>query len=490
MEEGIVYIIGAGCGDFDLITLRGMTVLKRCGVIVYDSLIDKRLLEFAPEDAEKICVGKRAGSHSETQENINKLLVEKALAGNKVARLKGGDPFVFGRGGEEISALQKHGISYDIIPGITSAVAAAELAGIPVTHRRLSRSFHVITGHTADEITAEHFKKYAGLDGTLVFLMGLNNLRRISEELISSGISEDMPAAVISHGAASKQKSITSTLRNIADEVGKASLEAPAVIIVGETAGLDFSPKAKKILSGISVAITGTKRFIDKMNEKLISLGAETVPLNTLNILEYKNNRRFDESLRNAGEYGWIVLTSANGAEIFFNRMHELKMDIRILAGVKFAVIGSGTAEILEKKDIYPELMPEIFTSSELGTALANAVSGDEKVLILRAENGTSDLTNILTENNIRFDEIKTYLAEPLSENIRGTYIDTDFLIFASASGVQAFFSSGSRISEKTKIVCIGEVTAGKLRELGINDFIVSDVHTSDGIIDKIILEV
>ena len=170
--------------------------------------------------------------------------------------------------------------------------------------------------------------------------------------------------------------------------------------------------------------------------------------------------------------------------------MHELKMDIRILAGVKFAVIGSGTAEILEKKDIYPELMPEIFTSSELGTALANAVSGDEKVLILRAENGTSDLTNILTENNIRFDEIKTYLAEPLSENIRGTYIDTDFLIFASASGVQAFFSSGSRISEKTKIVCIGEVTAGKLRELGINDFIVSDVPTSDGIIDKIILEV
>ena len=218
---GKIYLVGAGCGDYDLITLRGMNLLKVCDTVVYDSLIDSRLLDFTSDTTEKICVGKRAGHHSEKQERINEILVENALNGKTVVRLKGGDPFVFGRGGEEILALKKHNISYSIVPGISSAIAVPELAGIPVTHRKTSRSFHVITGHTAEDLIPENIKKYASTDETLVILMGLNNLSKIAETLILNGKDKSTPAAVISHGASAKQKTIRSDLKNIADEVKK-----------------------------------------------------------------------------------------------------------------------------------------------------------------------------------------------------------------------------------------------------------------------------
>ena len=218
---GKVYLVGAGCGDFDLITLRGKRLLEICQVIVYDSLIDDRLLEFVPSDCEKICVGKRAGRHSESQENINSLLVQKAGEGKNVVRLKGGDPFVFGRGGEEITALRQNSIPYSIVPGISSCIACAELGGIPVTHRNVSRSFHVITGHTAEDLLPENMKNYAQLDGTLVFLMGLGNVRNIAESLISNGKAPKIPAAVISNGAGANQSVLRTTLDNIADKTEK-----------------------------------------------------------------------------------------------------------------------------------------------------------------------------------------------------------------------------------------------------------------------------
>ncbi|MGN1090147.1 MAG: uroporphyrinogen-III C-methyltransferase [Huintestinicola sp.] len=198
MKKGYVYLCGAGCGEADLITVRGMNALKSCDTVIYDALIDEKLLEIVPENAERICVGKRAGKHSEKQENINDIIVENALSGKCVVRLKGGDPLVFGRGGEEADALEKNGIAYEFIPGITSAVAVPELAGIPVTHRNVSRSFHVITGHTADDTLPENMAEYARLNGTIVFLMGLRNLRKIAEGLIEYGKSPDTPAAVIS----------------------------------------------------------------------------------------------------------------------------------------------------------------------------------------------------------------------------------------------------------------------------------------------------
>lgn len=294
---GKVYLVGAGCGEYDLITLRGMNILKRCEVLVYDSLIDENLPDFAPQDSEKICVGKRSGHHSETQENINKILVGKALEGKIVVRLKGGDPFVFGRGGEEIAELKKNNIPYDIIPAVSSCIAIPELAGIPVTHRKISRSFHVITGHPLPE----NLEYYAESDGTLVFLMGLNNIRRITEGLISGGMRKDMPCAVISGN-----HRITDTLENISDKSG--SIKAPAVIVIGETAGFDFMPDKK------SITITGTKRFTEKLYSELIRLNMNIKILDYVKIHEYKNNPDFDNALKNTDKYDMLVLTSINGA--------------------------------------------------------------------------------------------------------------------------------------------------------------------------------
>lgn len=488
--SGNVYLVGAGCGDYDLITLRGKGLIEQCDTVIYDSLIDNRLLDFAPEDAEKICVGKRSGHHSESQENINRLLVEKAMDGKTVVRLKGGDPFVFGRGGEEVLYLQEHNIEYSVVPGISSAVAVPELAGIPVTHRKVSRSFHIITGHTAENLLPENMKAYAQLDGTLVFLMGLKNLDKISQSLIQNGKSEDTPVAIISNGASVNQHIVRGTLKIIAEAVKSQNLKAPAIIVVGEVADYNFMPTISLPLQNISVAVTGTKKFTNKISLRLSKLGTNIKKLDYLDVIEYRDNSEFDNALTNVSEYKWIVLTSINGAEIFLKRLHKLKVDIRKLSDIKFAVIGSGTADTLEKHGIFADLIPDIYTSKELGKQLADKVCQNEKVLILRAEQGSAELSEILNKNNISYDDIKTYdvlSSEELKDNKE---IETDFITFASSSGVRAFFNNGFKLSSKTKIVCIGEITANALKKYNINDFQISKTSNIDGITDVILREV
>lgn len=464
---GKVYLVGAGCGEYDLITLRGMNILKRCEVLIYDSLIDENLPDFAPQDSEKICVGKRSGHHSETQENINKMLVEKALEGKIVVRLKGGDPFVFGRGGEEIAELKKNNIPYDIIPAVSSCIAIPELAGIPVTHRKISRSFHVITGHPLPE----NLEYYAESDGTLVFLMGLNNIRRITEGLISGGMRKDMPCAVISGN-----HRITDTLENISDKSG--SIKAPAVIVIGETAGFDFMPDKK------SITITGTKRFTEKLYSELIGLNMNIKILDYVKIHEYKNNPDFDNALKNTDKYDMLVLTSINGAEIFFSRLKKLGIDIRRLANIKFAVIGKNTADFLEEHGIYPDIIPEIYTSSELAKAVAK--SNPDNVLILRAEKGSEALTDILDKNNICYDDIKIYDTGIHADK---SYIDTDYIVFGSSSGAKGFFDSHSKLSDKTKIICIGEVTGKAIPDNIPNNILIAETHDIQGIVNTILME-
>lgn len=487
---GKVYLVGAGCGDFDLITLRGKNLIKQCDTIVYDSLIDHRLLDFVPDNAEKICVGKRAGNHSEVQENINNLLVQKAKEGKIVVRLKGGDPFVFGRGGEEVLALQNHNIEYAVVPGISSSIAVPELAGIPLTHRMLSRSFHVITGHTAQDLLPENMSVYSKLDGTLVFLMGLKNLREISQSLIQSGKDENTPSAVISNGASAAQRIVRSTLKCIADDVQEQNLKAPAIIVIGDTVNFDFTQTISLPLRHTSVTITGTKKFTIKLSSQLNKLGADVNKLDYLNVIEYIDNPDFDNALMNIKNYGWIVLTSINGAEILFNRLNKLKIDIRRLSEIKFAVIGSGTANVLEKHGIFADLVPKSYTSKALGKELANMVAKSEQVLVLRAEQGSVELSEILDENNISYEDIKTYNVLSGMKTSDSNEIDTDFITFASSSGVNAFFENGYRLSPKTKIVCIGEITANALQKHGVNDFRISKTSNIEGITDTILREV
>ena len=486
--SGRVYLVGAGCGAYDLITLRGADILRRCDAVVYDSLIDERLLGLAPDSAEKICVGKRAGKHSEEQQTINALLVQKASEGKTVVRLKGGDPFVFGRGGEEILALRQNNIEYETVPGITSSIAVPQLAGIPVTHRMVSRSFHVITGHRADGSLAENMKTYAALDGTLVFLMGLGNLKFIADSLMQNGMSADTPAAVISKGATSQQKTVRADLKNIAARTAEENLQPPAVIVVGETAAYDLSSTTDLPLGGVSVTATGTHKLVKKLSGLLSELGAEVHTLDFLKVREYEENPSFDKALENIAEYGCVVLTSINGAEVFFNRLGRQKIDIRRFAEVKFAAIGSGTAAALENRGIFPELVPERFTTAALGKLLSEKLAKDEKVLILRAEKGSAELTDILDKNGVVFDEIKTYDVV-CDENLSAKTIETDYITFASSSGVEAFFENGFKLSQRTKAVCIGEITAQALKKHGVSELAVSKIQNIQGIAEVIMSE-
>ena len=310
MSNGRVYIVGAGCGDFDLITMRGAEYIRHCDVLVYDSLIDVSLLGFAPETAEKICVGKRSGRHSEKQENINEILVEKAREGKTVVRLKGGDPFVFGRGGEEIEALKSADIPFDIVPGISSSIAVPELAGIPVTHRNLSRSVHIITGHTAQDTLPENIKKCAETDGTLVFLMGLRNLPDIVENLIQNGKSADTPVAVVSNGACAKNQTVRGTLSTICENVKSAEVVPPAVIVVGETAKFDFAPTITRPLKNVSVTVTGTRKLSDKLGKMLTLSGAKVKRHDLLKVIEYHDNEVFDNAINGIDGYDYVVLSS------------------------------------------------------------------------------------------------------------------------------------------------------------------------------------
>lgn len=489
MSIGRVYITGGGCGEADLITLRGAYALSQADCVVYDDLVDERLLGFAPENAEKIYVGKRMGRHSEAQESINEILLQKAQEGKTVVRLKGGDPFVFGRGGEEAAAISREDIPFEMIPGISSCIAVPELAGIPVTHRRVSRSFHVITAHTAEDTPDGYFGKYASLDGTLVFLMGLDRLERLSRELICGGISPEMPAAVISKGGTSEQRTVRERLSDIGEAVRRENISAPAVIIVGETAALDFSKTMKGVLDGVPVTVTGTEKLVKKLSEKIYARGGSAYPLPVVRIAEYEKNAQLDRALENISDYKYLVLTSANGADIFLARMKRIGIDIRRLYGVSLAVVGRPTGERLKSAGLIPDIMPDTYTVEALGRLLAENVKNGERVLILRAEQGSQILNKILDENGITYDDIKIYDTVPCGADSSDKTVMTGFLTFASGSGVRAFFDAGYTVSDRTKIVCIGNITAEELLKnptVNKDNVYIADSFTADGIIEKI----
>lgn len=477
---GKVILTGAGCGSFDLITLRGMEALRRCDTVIYDSLIDMRLLELAP-GAEKICAGKRAGQHSAKQEEINALLVEKALSGRSVVRLKGGDPFVFGRGGEEILELKKHNIPFAVIPGVTSSVAVLELAGIPVTHRRDARSFHVITGHTADSCTPENLAQYAKTPGTLVFLMGLNSLECIAEGLVSGGMSADTPAAVISNGATRFQRTVRGTLADISAKVREAGLPAPAIIVVGETAGFDFSGTYVPPLAGKNIAVISSGDTAERLCAALNSLGAYAFRAGGVDIVESFGGD-VDRAFERLGEYTHIALTSPNGARIFLKKLRERRVDIRRLCEVRFAVIGKGTAAVLEEHGVFPELMPEEFSTAALGQLLAERLGENSRLAVFRSEEGSREL-NAALDGQVEYDDVKIYRPVYLPAGA----VECDIAAFTSSGAARGFFANGGSLSPGTSVAAIGKVTAAELGKHGYADCVIPRESTVDGVVQSIL---
>ncbi|NQU07936.1 MAG: uroporphyrinogen-III C-methyltransferase, partial [Candidatus Abyssubacteria bacterium] len=344
----LVYLIGAGPGDPGLISVKGARCIQKADVVVYDYLSNPRLLSHCKPGAEKIYVGKKGSKHTLEQGDINKLLVDKASAGNVVARLKGGDPFVFGRGAEEALALKEAGIPFEIIPGITAAVAAPAYAGIPVTHRDLTSTFALITGHedpTKEESAIDWAKVATGI-GTIAFYMGVKNLPRIAEKLIEHGRSPDTPVAVIRWGTTPNQQTVVGTLENIVQKVKEAGLKAPAITLVGEVVKLreDLNWFETRPLSGKKIVVTRSRAQSSEFVEQIESLGAEAVEMPTIRIADPEDFGPLDKAISKIEAFDWIVLTSPNGAAALFERLDARELDARALGGVKVAAVGAATA--------------------------------------------------------------------------------------------------------------------------------------------------
>ena len=449
--RGAVTLVGAGCGRADLITVRGLRAIQRCQAVVYDDLIDPKLLEAAPETARRIYMGKRSGVAGATQAQINEQLIALAREGLRVVRLKGGDPYLFGRGGEEMLALREAGIPCREIPGIPSAIGIPAEAGIPVTHRGLSRGLHIVTGHTADTAGGlpGGMAEMAGLPGTLVFLMGLGSLERIAEELMAGGKAGSTPAAVISGGNSPNPACVRGNLQNIAARVRQAGVQAPAVILIGAVAALRLGSRDKP-LAGVRVGITGTEAVAEKQKALLEALGAETEWVSRCGIEPRPMGREPEQQ-------GWLVFTSANGVGVFFGSRNPEDWKNR-----KFAVIGPATAAALEALGIRAAVCPREYTGEALAQAIAHAAEPGEPVTLLRSSQGGSALPELLEAAGHPVTDIPLY--DPVPAGELGATDGLDYLTFASAGGVQQFFRRGGVISPGVKCVCIGKNTEEALR--------------------------
>lgn len=473
-KHGKVVLVGAGPGAPDLLTLRGMERLKNCDAVVYDHLASEELLELVPENCLRIYAGKEAGCHSMPQEDISRLLVELAEKGLRVVRLKGGDPFVFGRGSEEILALRQAGISWETVPGITSAVAVPELAGIPVTHRGTSRSFHVITGHTLSGCRdGKELEAYAGMEGTLVFLMGFHSLSAITEGLIRGGKSPLTPAALIENGSLAGQRVLRADLKTLPSRAKEEGFHTPAVIVVGPAAAFDLQPEKEEIhlpFNQITAGLIGTERFIGRMEAKLRKEGVKTERLLQMQLAVEEGQKAMAPIYPRLGEYTWLVLTSVNGVELFFKGLFEAGYDIRALGHLKLAVIGAATGKALSDRGIRPDLMPDEYCCGSLAQALLEVLHPGDRVLLARAKGGSEKLNQKLLSANIPFDDIPLYDVKGMpSLQMKEQLALCSLLIFASPSGVRAFKQAGGfecRTALKQPLyAAIGPVTAKAIEE-------------------------
>jgi uroporphyrinogen III methyltransferase/synthase len=408
-----VYLIGAGPGDPELLTLKGLRCLQEAECVVYDSLVNTDLLQHAPPGAEWICVRKRGGNHTITQEDINALLIEKARAGKVVARLKGGDPFIFGRGGEEAEALAKEHIPFEIVPGVTSGYAAPAYAGIPVTHRDFSPSVAFITGHEDPnkEESLIAWDKIATGIGTLVFFMGVANLPEIVRNLIQHGRSPATPIALIQWGTFQHQQVVSGTLATIVKQVEASGLSAPAITVVGEVVSLRDKLRwfDNRPLSGKRILITRPAHQAEKFSRRLTALGAEVIAFTAIEIRDPSSWEALDNSIRNIESYQWLVFTSVNGVEKLFSRYRQLGRDVRDLKGIRIAAIGSATERAVAEWGLKVEILPDEFKAEDLLQSLKGKVLKGSRILIPRAKVARDILPIELQKQGAQVDVVEAY---------------------------------------------------------------------------------
>ena len=498
---GKVYLVGAGPGDPGLITVKGKQCIEKADVIVYDYLASPTLLKYANNTAEMIYVGKKGGDHTLSQDGINALLVEKAKTGATVARLKGGDPFVFGRGGEEAEVLIEAGIPFEIVPGVTSAIAAPAYAGIPLTHRKFTSTVAFITGHedpTKGSSDIDWSALAKGI-GTLVFFMGVKNLPNIVERLLENGRSPETPVALVRWGTTTRQRTVAGTLADIVVQVEEAKLKSPAIIVVGDVVRLRDEMKwfENRPLLGKKIVVTRARQQASNLVEQLESLGAEVLECPTIKIVPPESHDPTDKAVASVGAYDWIVFTSVNGVKAFFERLFAKGKDSRALGGLRTAAIGPVTAETLLQYGIRTDILPKNFRAESVVEAFADQDVSGKKVLLPRAEEARPVIPVELEKLGATVDEVAVYRTVQDKENVDALLADlkkgaVDMVTFTSSSTVKNFKAlipetEFSDLLKGVDIACIGPITADTAAELGFTVAVVADEYTIPGLCEAVV---
>ena len=492
-------MVGAGPGRADLITVRGAELLEAADCIICDKLANPALLSYAGPNVEIIHVPKRIGSGSFTQQEINNLLIEKASSGKTVVRLKGGDPYIFGRCAEEAAALAEAGIDFEIVPGVTAAIAAAEYAGIMLTDRDYSSQVVFVTGREADNKAKSNIDWHllAKFGGTIVFYMAMGNLHFIVEQLIKNGMQQEMPAAVIADATLPTQRTVRTSLRQLSEKCKQQRIGPPAIVIVGTAAGRDtkLSWFMKKPLFGRNIVVTRDRCGNAGFAAKIIRQGGNPIEFATIGIKPLTQTSQFLQTLTKLAEYDWIIFTSANGVTIFFDCLQSLQKDSRTFGSAKVAAIGSETAGRLDDFGIKADFVPTVFTSKELGKQLIGFANlQGRKVLLLRSQLASDELGEPLEQAGARVDNVAIYTVVTkkteckwLTEVISRGQID--WLTFASPSSVKGFFAqiqSDLVNSSNVKVASIGSVTSEQLKNLSVRVDVTAREHTTDGLLAAI----
>jgi uroporphyrinogen III methyltransferase/synthase len=493
--NGKVWLVGAGPGDVGLLTIRGREVLQNADVVVYDALVGQEILAMIPDSARLIFAGKRSGNHFLRQEETNRVLLEEALAGNRVVRLKGGDPFLFGRGGEELELLAEHGVPFEIVPGITSAIAVPAYNGIPVTHRDFCSSVHIVTGHRRSDHTYDiDFDALVRTRGTLVFLMGIAALPDICAGLLSAGMDPDMPAAVLERGTTADQRRISATVGTLEAACAAAGVLTPAIIVVGKVCSVadTFSWFEKRSLAGVKVLLTRPRELTSAMAELLRARGAEVLELPAIRTEPVADDAPLRSAMETLAERGfdWLVFTSPTGVKVFFQKLMEVG-DIRSLGGVKIAAIGQGTEKALRSFGLRADFLPSVYDGETLGRELAKVCAARSRILIPRASLGNPELVKELTEAGHAVTDVPTYdticaASRVLDEKALLESGEIDFAVFTSASTVRGFAESAKGADlKKVNAVCIGRQTESAARALGMRTW-TAERATLDSLADRV----
>ena len=495
-KMGKCFLVGAGPGDLGLVTLRAKECIEHAEVVVYDYLCNQEMMRWAPESAELIFAGKKAGAHTLTQEQINALLVDKTREGKNVVRLKGGDPFLFGRGAEEAQALAAAGLPFVVVPGVSSAIAGPAYAGIPVTHRGKNSHVTFFTGHEDPEKTesAIDFAALAKLGGTQVMLMGVERIGAIAREMMASGVRKDLPVALIRWATTERQETLIGTLENIAERVAAKAFTAPAIAVFGDVVSLrdELNWFEDRPLSGKRIVVTRTRKQAGALTEQLRGLGADVIELPTIRIEPPTDLRAFAELVQDAHAYDWIVFTSPNGVSAFFDLFYKLYDDAREIGGARIAAIGPATTQRLKDFHLRVDLQPEEFVAESLAREFKKAGGVENlRILIARAEKARDLLPKELSALGAIVDEGFAYRTVPETRDDIGARRrlleeGADLITFTSSSTVENFLALGLPWPAKMQVASIGPITSKTARDRGLEVAVEARRHDIPGLVEAI----